>query len=78
LLGKDLPVDLSSWRGGFLPTGEEVVLEYNDVFFLGDAAGLIHPFTGEGIYYALFSAESLAQSLLSNGDYAEMLWPVTT
>lgn len=32
---------------------------------VGDAAGLVDPITGEGIYYALRSAELLAESLLS-------------
>jgi len=30
---------------------------------LGDAAGHVHPITGEGIAYALWSAELLAQAL---------------
>jgi flavin-dependent dehydrogenase len=36
-----------------LPTGTEILLSIDNIYFLGDAAGLIHPFTGEGIYYAL-------------------------
>jgi flavin-dependent dehydrogenase len=30
---------------------------------LGDAAGLLEPFTGEGIYYALYSAHLAAEAL---------------
>lgn len=39
---------------------------------VGDAAGLADPVTGEGIYYAIRSAEILARCLLSNAadDYA--------
>jgi flavin-dependent dehydrogenase len=42
---------------------------------LGDAAGFADPVTGEGIYYALRSAELLAQARLS-GDLRsyEQLW----
>jgi geranylgeranyl reductase family protein len=40
---------------------------------VGDAAGFADPITGEGIYYALKSAELLAQSLLTRAqDYDEM------
>ena len=34
---------------------------------IGDAAGLVDPVTGEGLYYALRSAELAAQALLNNG-----------
>ncbi|MBC7797861.1 MAG: NAD(P)/FAD-dependent oxidoreductase [Pyrinomonadaceae bacterium] len=40
---------------------------------LGDAAGFADSVTGEGIYYALRSAELFAESFLQNGDY-ETLW----
>ncbi|HXW88971.1 MAG TPA: NAD(P)/FAD-dependent oxidoreductase [Terriglobales bacterium] len=33
---------------------------------IGDAAGLVDPLTGEGLYYAMGSAELLSQALLSN------------
>jgi geranylgeranyl reductase family protein len=40
---------------------------------IGDAAGFVDPLTGEGIYYALKSAELLAQALLARvNDYDEM------
>ncbi len=40
---------------------------------VGDAAGFVDPLTGEGIYYAIKSAELLAQSLLDQvKDYDEM------
>lgn len=42
---------------------------------LGDAAGHVHPITGEGIVYALWSAELLAQAVLQgNPDLYETLW----
>lgn len=34
----------------------------------GDAAGLVDPLTGEGIYYAMRSGELAAQALLAEGD----------
>ncbi len=46
-----------------------------DWALLGDAAGHVHPLTGEGISYALWSAESLAEALKQGApqDY-ENLW----
>lgn len=42
---------------------------------LGDATGHVHPITGEGIVYALWSAELLAQAVLQgNPDLYETLW----
>ncbi len=40
---------------------------------LGDAAGLVDPITGEGIYYALRSAELLADAFPDTDKYAETL-----
>ena len=42
---------------------------------IGDAAGLVDPLTGEGLYYALGSAEFLSQALVSNRPerYADLL-----
>ena len=40
---------------------------------LGDAAGLVDPITGEGIRYALRSAELLADTFPDTGKYAEIL-----
>lgn len=40
---------------------------------LGDAAGLVDPITGEGIYYALRSAELLAETLPDLAAYAERI-----
>jgi len=44
---------------------------------LGDAAGHVHPITGEGIAYALWSAELLAQAFAEGDPQAyEELWRV--
>lgn len=37
----------------------------NNIFLIGDAAGLASPLTGEGIYSALVSAEEVAQKIIS-------------
>ena len=53
-------------KGAFLPTGNDFCLEYNHyVRFIGDAAGLISPITGEGIYYAVFSAKKLSEDFIN-------------
>lgn len=50
-------------RGAFLPTGNDICLKHKNIYFIGDAAGLISPAIGEGIYYALFSAYTLSKSM---------------
>lgn len=54
--------------GAYLPSGTSVALGtplYGDLCLIGDAAGLIDPFTGEGIYYAFLSARAAADSIAS-------------
>ena len=41
---------------------------------VGDAAGLADPITGEGIYFALKSAEILAQTIEAPQQYAVKVW----
>ena len=41
---------------------------------IGDAAGFVDPLTGEGIYYAIKSAELLAQAILTRVKDYEELW----
>jgi flavin-dependent dehydrogenase len=38
---------------------------------VGDAAGLVDPITGEGLYYAMRSADLAAEALVTCGDRAE-------
>ena len=58
-------------RGAFIPSGGQPLLGVSaggtQAFFVGDAAGLAAPATGEGIYYALQSARQLAVSRISGG-----------
>lgn len=42
-------------------------MRFNDVSLVGDAAGLVSPLTGEGIYAALVSGEEVARSLVDPG-----------
>lgn len=57
-----LPKD-SFIRGAYLPMGKSILLKKKKVFFVGDAAGLASPITGEGIYFALASAYELSKSI---------------
>jgi geranylgeranyl reductase family protein len=41
---------------------------------IGDAAGFVDPLTGEGIYYAIKSAELLADALESKVEYFDEIW----
>ncbi len=67
LLLKQIDIDASkNIKGAFLPTGDDIYLNYKNVFFIGDSAGLISPITGEGIYYALISAKILSENLDKN------------
>jgi len=48
-------------RGGALPTRPLEKTYGNRIILVGDAAGLINPLSGEGIYYAITSGEIAAQ-----------------
>ncbi len=53
-------------RGHYLPFGSFIDrLTADRVIFAGDAAGFIHPLTGEGIEYALESGQAAANTLLA-------------
>lgn len=60
--------DCTAVRGAYIPSGNSVILGTDEVFFVGDAAGLTDPLTGEGIYYALLSSKYLAESIMSGDD----------
>jgi flavin-dependent dehydrogenase len=66
--GLSLPADLveTSWRGTPALTRQTHPLGSNRCLLVGDAAGYVEPFTGEGIGWALQSAV-LACSLLADG-----------
>jgi geranylgeranyl reductase family protein len=61
----------AGYYGHLLPSLETPAWKRNRVagdgwLAVGDAAGLVDPITGEGIYYALRSGDLAAQSILSN------------
>ncbi len=62
-------------RGAFIPSGGSCLVQSRDAFFLGDAAGLACPATGEGIFYALQSAETLASCLVNGVSYERAMTP---
>ena len=70
---KKYDIVAESKRGAFLPTGDDILLKENNVFFIGDAAGLISPITGEGIYSALASAKILANCINERKDYEQSM-----
>lgn len=54
-----LPVDLD-WRGTPLLTRSRPSVAATRLFLVGDAAGYVEPFTGEGIAWAIASAQAVA------------------
>jgi len=64
---KLLPKNLSSetTHGGAFPTCPAKRLTADRMFLCGDAAGLVNPMTGEGIYYAMCSGEMAAKTAIS-------------
>jgi flavin-dependent dehydrogenase len=45
-------------------TRDPVPVAHENLFFIGDAARVVEPFTGEGIYYALHSGELAADAII--------------
>jgi hypothetical protein len=62
-------------KGAFLPTGDDIFLNKKNIYFVGDASGLISPITGEGIYYALYSAQQLFECFQNNKNYTKLMKP---
>ena len=52
-----------SWRTITPLTREPIVPGQSSLFLVGDAARVVEPFTGEGIYYALASGELAAKAI---------------
>ena len=57
-----LPAD-QGWRTITPLTRSPVPSAHENLFFIGDAARVVEPFTGEGIYYALRSGELAANAV---------------
>jgi len=57
-------------KGYKIPTWQEnIIIQKNNVYFVGDAAGQVMPLSFEGIYYAIKSADLLANCILENKNY---------
>ena len=65
------PLDLADTKNCRLKLHQPIA--GNGYLLLGDAAGLVHPYTGEGISTALFSGRLAAQLLLDNNDRQEIV-----
>lgn len=66
-------VEYGKVKGAYCPTGKDVLLRQGCCCFIGDAAGLICPPSGEGIFYALYSAWQLSKSLTSHASYSALM-----
>lgn len=57
-----------AWRTITPLTREPILPAHPSLFFVGDAARVVEPFTGEGIYYALASGELAARAIALQGE----------
>jgi len=57
-----------SWRTITPLTRAPIAPAHQSLFLVGDAARVVEPFTGEGIYYALASGELAAESIISQNN----------
>ena len=63
MIGK--PISKHSIRGAMVPFGKYVKRPFcEDVLLVGDAAGLVDPITGEGLYFALRSSEIASKAII--------------
>ena len=53
-----------SWRTITPLTRAPITAAHQNLFFIGDAARVVEPFTGEGIYYALSSGRLAAKAII--------------
>ncbi len=57
-------------KGYFIPTWEEnITIQKENVYFVGDAAAQVMPLSFEGIYYAMHSAKIAAECIIHSKDY---------
>lgn len=58
----------SKFKGAMLPFGEYIKTPINkekNLLLVGDAAGLVDPFTGEGIYFAMLSGIKASNTIIN-------------
>ena len=77
---RDLGRDCTEYAGAFVPYGKAMKsLTHKDfILFVGDAAGLVDPLCGEGLYYALLSGKTAAECLAAENpctEYAQKMAP---
>jgi len=58
----------NSWRTITPLTRASIATAHGSLFLVGDAAQVVEPFTGEGIYYALASGELAADAIISQNN----------
>ncbi|WP_456480577.1 FAD-dependent monooxygenase, partial [Nautilia sp.] len=57
-------------KGYKIPTWQkDIIIQKENVYFVGDAAGQVMPLSFEGIYYAMHSAKILAECIINQKDY---------
>ena len=69
LCSKFFPSSISKRRGAHVPIGgliSQTDYSNENIIFIGDAAGLANPLTGEGIYHALLSGFLASQAYINN------------
>ncbi|MGD2066122.1 MAG: NAD(P)/FAD-dependent oxidoreductase [Candidatus Bathyarchaeota archaeon] len=68
-------VQPNNFSAALIPVGGPIEKTYTDrVILCGDAAGFVHPLTGEGIYYAMVSGEIASKVItkaMECGEYTE-------
>ena len=70
----EMGIEMPSLRGAPIPEGDDIMLRAAEhAWLVGDAAGLILPFYGGGIQYALHSARMLAESLTGGVPYEQSM-----
>lgn len=60
--------DRSEYKGAMLPFGKYIKIPINkekNLLLVGDAAGLVDPITGEGIYFAMLSGIKASNAIIS-------------
>ena len=75
---KERGVSVTSWRGYIMPTGNDIFLEKDDCYFVGDAAGLIDSSSYGGIEIAFMSAGILAECLINKKSYTHEMKSLVT
>lgn len=75
---KDKHIDISEGKYEAFPMDTDYKGSFFDnVFLVGDAAGLVSPFTGEGIYQALISGEEMAKTILNPSYISDKITDLT-